>query len=139
VNAAYFRAWRKANPEYRAREAERSRRRRLAGGRGDRTAEFARQRVRRAEQRRHRAGDNGWTEQAHPILDAAHTVALVHVRPDRRSLLTRPTYEDAVSEAAVALVAGTDPDEAVRGYLRADRSWLMHTAPLLDAHLEVAA
>ena len=138
MNADYFRTWRKANPEYRRREAERSRRRRLAGARGDRTAEYARQRERRAEQRQVCSAENGWTDQAHPILDTARAVALDHVRPDRRSLLTRPTYEDAVSEASVALVAGADPAEAVRAYLRTERDWVMHTAPLFDTHLEVA-
>lgn len=139
MNADYFRAWRKANPEYRRREAERSRRRRLTGARGDRTAEYVRQRERRAERRQARSADNGWAQQTHPILDTARAVALDHVRPDRRSLLTRPTYEEAVSEATLALVSGADPAEAVRAYLRTERAWLMRTAPLLDGVLEAAA
>lgn len=133
MNAAYYRAWRKAHPEYRRRETERSRRRRLAGARGNRSAEYIRQRKRRAEQRARRDAANGWVEQDHPILDAARVIAARKVSPDRRAVVMRPTYEDAVSEAATALVAGTDPDEAVTGYLRAERDWAYHTAPLLDA------
>ena len=102
-------------------------------------AEYARQRERRAEQRRVQRAENGWSEQTHPILERARAVALDHVRPDRRSLLARPTFEDAVSEAAVAIVAGADPAAAVQGYLRTERAWLMHTAPLLDGVLEAAA
>ena len=44
MNAAYHRAWRAAHPEYRHREVERSRRRRAVHGRGDRSAEYTRQR-----------------------------------------------------------------------------------------------
>ena len=132
MNAAYHRAWRAAHPEYRAREVERSRRRRALHGRGDRSAEYARQRERRAIGRRLESGENGWTEETHPILEAARTAALCHVRPDQRSAFFRPTFEDAVSEATVAIVAGDDPVLAVRRYVASERAWLMHTAPLLD-------
>ena len=132
MNAAYHRAWRAAHPGYRAREVERARRRRALHGRGDRSAEYARQRERRAVARRLRAGENGSTETTHPLLEVARTVASGHVRPDRRSAFFRPTYEDAVSEAVVAIVAGEDPAPAVRRYLATERDWLMHTAPLLD-------
>jgi hypothetical protein len=132
MNAAYHRAWRAAHPEYRAREVERSRQRRALHGRGDRSAEYARQRERRALTRRLNAGDNGVVEANHPLLEVARTVALGHVRPDRRSLLFRPTFEDAVSEALVAIVAGEDPVPAVRRYLSVERAWLSRTAPLLD-------
>lgn len=131
-DAAYYRAWRAAHPEYRRRESERSRRRRLAGARGDRSAEYARQRERRAEQRRLRSADNGSVQQDHPILDAARAIAAPLVRPDRRALLNRPTWEDAVAEAAAAIVAGEDAREAVQFYLRGERAWMRLTAPLLD-------
>jgi hypothetical protein len=136
-DAAYYRAWRAAHPEYRAREAARSRRRERV--RGDRSAEYARQRERRAEQRRRRDGEDGWTEQLHPILDEARVIALHHVRPDRRSVLMRPTFDDAVSEAALALLVGDDPTDAVQRYLRSERDWQWRTAPLLEELLEVAA
>jgi hypothetical protein len=136
MNAAYHRAWRVAHPEYRAREVERSRRRRALHGRGDRTAEYARQRERRALARRLQAGENGTVEQSHPLLEAARAIALGQVRPDRRSVLFRPTYEDAVSEALVAIVAGEDPVPAVLRYLSTERAWLARTAPLLD-HLQL--
>jgi hypothetical protein len=136
-DAAYYQAWRAAHPEYRAREAARSRQRERV--RGDRSAEYARQRARRTEQRQVRSADNGWTEQAHPVLSEARDIASRQVRPDRRSVLMRPTFDDAVSEAALALLAGDDPTEAVQRYLRSERDWRWRTAPLLDAHLEVAA
>ena len=82
--------------------------------------------------RRLRSGENGTVETSHPLLEVARTVALGQVRPDRRSVLFRPTFEDAVSEALVAIVAGEDPVPAVRRYLAAERAWLMRTAPLLD-------
>jgi hypothetical protein len=132
MNAAYPRAWRAAHPEYRAREVERSRRRRALHGRGDRSAEYARQRERRAEARRLSSGENGTTEETHPLLKAARSAALRQVRPDQRSVLFRPTFEVAVSEALVAIVAGEDPVPAIRRYLAAERAWLMRTAPLLD-------
>jgi hypothetical protein len=132
MNAAYHRAWRAAHPGYRAREVERSRRRRALHGRGDRSAEYARQRERRAAARRLHSGENGTTETSHPLFEAARIVASGHVRPDRRSAFFRPTYEDAVSEALLAIVAGEHPVPAVRRYLATERDWLMHTAPLLD-------
>ncbi|MFO7531824.1 MAG: hypothetical protein R6W93_05145 [Candidatus Limnocylindrales bacterium] len=132
MNAAYHRAWRASHPEYRRREVERSRQRRALHGRGDRSAEYARQRERRALARRLQAGENGSTETTHALLEAAQSAALGHVRPDRRSAFFRPTYEDAVSEAIVAIVAGEDPVPAVRRYLSAERAWLSRTAPLLD-------
>ena len=101
-------------------------------GRGDRSAEYARQRERRAAQRRVQNADNGWTLEAHPILESARTAALRHVRPDRRSAFFRPTFEDAVSEAVVAIVAGGDPALSVRRFVSADRAWLLVTAPLLE-------
>jgi hypothetical protein len=138
MNAAYHRAWRAAHPEYRRREVERSRRRRALHGRGDRSGEYARQRERRAIARRLGSGENGTVELSHPLLEAARVVALGHVRPDRRSVLFRPTFEDAVSEALVAIVAGEDPVPAVRRYLSSERAWLSRTAPLLD-HLQLRA
>jgi hypothetical protein len=94
--------------------------------------ELAPQLVEGKVQSRLYAGENGFTETNHPLLEAARTVALGQVRPDRRSVLFRPTFEDAVSEALVAIVAGEDPVPALRRYLTAERAWLMRTAPLLD-------
>ncbi len=132
MDAAYFRAWRAANPAYRRRESERSRQRRLAGARGDRTAEYARRRRVLVQQRAIARGDNGWAITSHPILDAARAVAARHVRPDRRSAVYSPTYEDAVSTAAVALVEHHDPEAAVSAYMRAENAWAYHTAPLFE-------
>jgi len=51
----------------------------------------------------------------------------------------RPTFEDAASEAVLALLVGDDPTDAVQRYLRSERDWQWRTAPLLDGLLEVAA
>jgi hypothetical protein len=128
---SYWAAWRATHPEYRQREAERSRRRRTAWGRGDRTADYARQRERRAAQRVVRDGDNGVTTTDHPLLALARSIVARIVRPDRRATLHRPTYEDAVSEAAAALVAGEDAEQAARRYVNAERAWEHRTAPML--------
>jgi hypothetical protein len=136
MNAAYHRAWRATHAGYRRREVERSRQRRALHGRGDRSAEYARQRERRAFVRRLQAGENGSTETTHPLLEAARSAALHHIRPDRRSADFRPTYEDAVSEALVA-IGRAGPVPAIRSYLAAERAWLRRTAPLLDDVLQL--
>jgi hypothetical protein len=128
---SYWASWRAAHPEYRQREAERGRARRMAG-RGDRTAEYARQQVRRAEQRAVASGDSGLTETDHPLLALAREVAGRVIRPDRRSILYRPTFEDATAEAVLALVEGADAIVAVRRFLGEERQWAYRTAPLLD-------
>ena len=136
MDAAYFRSWRADHPEYRRRESERSRLRRLADARGhhgdDRTTEYVRQRERRAEQRAIARGDNGWPDSSHPILDAAREVASRFVRPDRRSTVYTTTYDDAVSEAVLALVAHADPQAAVKAFMQSENAWTWHTAPLFD-------
>ena len=132
MNAAYHRAWRAAHPEYR-----RTRGRALPPAASPAWPGRPLRRVRppaRASGHRPSAasGRERLAETSHPLLEAARTVALGQVRPDRRSVLFRPTFEDAVSEALVAIVAGEDPVPAVRRYLAAERAWLSRTAPLLD-------
>ena len=136
MNAAYHHAWRAAHPEYRQREVERSRRAEHC------TAEVTAPRstpgsasvgpslVGCAQ------GRTASSTRAIPCSRRRGIVALGQVRPDRRSVLFRPTFEDAVSEALVAIVAGEDPVPAVRRYLAAERAWLIRTAPLLD-HLQL--
>ena len=51
----------------------------------------------------------------------------------------RPTFEDAAAEAALALLTGDDPSDAVQRYLRSERAWQWWTAPLLEGLLETAA
>jgi hypothetical protein len=89
---------------------------------GDRSREYARQSVRRAEARRLRSGDNG-TPETHPLLEQAKTIASRHVRPDRGAVIYEPRWEEAVGVAALALVEGHDAEEAVREHRRVEREW----------------
>ena len=103
----------------------------VSRGKGDRRGQYLRRRQRLLLAN----GDNGTTERWHPVLVEAWEHARRHISPDRRAALHRPTFEDAVSEAVLALVAGEDPHEAVRRFVRYDRDWLMHTAPLLEENV----
>lgn len=78
------------------------------------------------------AGDHGWAEQWHPVLVEAWATTHRVIRPDRRGTLYRPTFEDAVQEAAVALITDQDPVIAARRVVADDRAWLMRTAPLME-------
>ncbi len=44
-------------------------------------------------------------------------------RRDGRQAVTDGRHAEAISTAALAIVAEQDPDDAVRSYLRAERSW----------------
>lgn len=94
---------------------------------GDRKAQYQRAR----ERQRIRDGDNGRVETKHPIMDRAFEVARRYARPDRRSVLYYPLYEELVCVAALAICEGDDPDVAAKAYAAWDRSFLFHTAPLL--------
>lgn len=129
-DAAYYRAWRLAHPEYRAREAERSRRRKAELGRGDRAAEYANTAAREAELRRMKNGDNGWLEESELIL-RARAIASDRLKPDRRTVLWDDRHEDLVGEVVLALVEGRDPYDAMMEWLRKDWSHRYRRAPLL--------
>lgn len=101
-----------------------------AHGRGD----VAGQRARSRERERRRAGDNGWTPQGHPIMDAALAVALRYARPDRRDAYHDPLFEDALMTAALAIIEGTDPDAEVRRFVTWERGQRCR-ACVLDARL----
>jgi hypothetical protein len=123
-DAAYYRSWRAAHPEYRERQNRLRAERRRRKGRGDRTQEYARRRSR-----------------ALPPVPAMHLghdlfeIARRVVGPRRTSLVTLydPLYDDLLSEATLALIEGRDPEDAVRRYGAAERTFGRVTCQILDA------
>ena len=123
-DAAYYRAWRAAHPEYRERQNRLRAERRRRKGRGDRSQEYARRRSR-----------------AFPPLPAMHLghelfeLARRIVGPRRTSLVTLydPLYDDLLSEATLALIEGRDPQDAIRRYGAAERTFGRVTCPIFDA------
>jgi hypothetical protein len=123
-DAAYYRSWRAAHPEYRARQNRLRAQRRQRKGRGDRGQEYAR-RCSRA------IPPVPAMHLGHDLFERARHI----VGPRRTSLvaLYDPLYDDLLSEATLALIEGRDPEEAVRRYGAAERSFGRVTCPLLDA------
>lgn len=116
MDAEYFRRWRAAHPEYRKRDnAERKRRRRQAGPRRDRSAEYA---------RRNAARRIGLPEPLPELFpDLVRGSALLFREED----LAR----DLRQEAELARLEGRDPDAAVRSYAARERAWWLYAAPIL--------
>jgi hypothetical protein len=92
--------------------------------------EYANRRQSRAVTRARLAGDHGTTPFDHPILALARDIVSQVIRPDWRTLLYRPTFDDAVGDTVVALLSGDDPHEAARGSVKEDRLWLWRTRPI---------
>lgn len=124
ADAAYFRAWRAAHPDYRARQNHLRNERRRRLGRGDRTLEYRRRQSRAIP--------------AIPDLHLGHDLfeeARRIVGQRRTSLLTLadPLHDDLISEATLALLEGRDPIDAIRRYGAVERAFGRVTCPLLDA------
>jgi hypothetical protein len=122
-DAGYYRAWRAAHPEYRARQNRLRNERRARNGRGDRSAEYARRPSRALP--------------PIPELHVGHAVfeqARQVVGPRVTSLvqLHDPLYDDLVSEATLAIIEGRDPEDAVRAYGLRERSFGRVTCPLYE-------
>ena len=123
-DASYYRAWRAAHPEYRARQnCLRNERRRLRG-RGDRSAEYAARRSRAIP-------PIPGLHDGHDLFAEARRI----VGPRRTTLVSLhdPLYDDLLSEATLALIEGRDAQDAVRRYASRERSFGRLTCPLLDA------
>jgi hypothetical protein len=122
-DAAYYRAWRAAHPEYRARQTRLRRERRERLGRGDRSAEYARRRSRAVPPLL-------GMHVGHELFDQARKI----VGPRRTSLviLHDPLYDDLLSEATLALIEGRDPDVAIRTYRAREHAYGRVTCPLLE-------
>jgi hypothetical protein len=120
--AAYYRAWRAAHPEYRARQNRLRAERRRLNGRGDRSAEYkARPSL--------ALPPIPELHQGHPFFDRAR--AIVGPRRSTLTVLADPLPDDLIAVAVLALVEGADPREAVRRFKAIERAWGRITAPLL--------
>lgn len=137
VPAEYYRKWRAAHPEYKKREAERSRRRKAQYGRGDRTKEYQRQKERRRQQRLRKNAELGSLAES-SLVRKARVLAASMLKPDRRTTLHDDRHEDLVGEAVLALCEGKDPAEAMRSWLKKERSHrFFKWGSLDDLHQEV--
>jgi hypothetical protein len=124
ADAAYYRAWREAHPEYRARQNRLRNERRRLKGRGDRAAEYVRRPSRAIP-------EVPGLHVGHDLFEQARRI----VGPRRSTLvvLHDPLYEDLLSEATLAILEGADPEDAVRRYNARERAFGRVTCPLLDA------
>ena len=124
IRAAYFRAYRAAHPEYRARQNELRRQRRAQMTSEQRNAERGPRKSRALVM-----PDMPVLHSGHPLFDSARQFA----GPRRGTLRTLydPFYDDLVSEAVLAFLEGRDVNEAVLKFARRERSWGRVTAPLI--------
>jgi hypothetical protein len=116
----YWRQWRAAHPAYRERERERARARRRAGYRSPKT-------------RRPRVVVEPMVLVPHPLMSWTQELAAGIVHEDRRSRLSDELYPDVVGEILLARLERQDPVARATAWLRAERSWRHHLAPLLEA------
>jgi LPS sulfotransferase NodH len=68
-----------------------------------------------------------------PLLTWAQEMATGLVREDRRTRLSDELYADVVGEILLAKLERKDPVARATAWLRAERSWRHHLAPLLEA------
>jgi hypothetical protein len=115
----YWRRWRAAHPGYRERERELGRARRQAGYRSPKT-------------RRPRVVAAHVEVAAHPLITWAQELATDLVREDRRARLSDELYPDVVAELVLARLERKDPVSRASAWLRKERSWRHHLAPLLE-------
>lgn len=114
--AAYWRRYRAEHPAYRERDNAARRHRH----RGDRSAEYAKLRARRAAERAARQPEP--LAPLYPELNHGATMAYWH---DELRM-------DLAQERALAEHEGRDPAEAVRAYRAREMAWWALTVPLLD-------
>lgn len=114
ADAAYYREWRAAHPEYAKRQNELRNARRKRNGRGDRSKEYAqRSRVR---------VDTTPLPPLYPELQ--HGKALSFWDDELRM--------DLAQERALAELEGRDPDEAVKVYAVREGSWHFRTMAIIE-------
>ena len=123
TDAAYYRAWRAAHPEYRERQNRLRRERRARNGRGDRSAEYRKRPSRAAPPMPGLHVGHSLFERAREIV-GPRTTSLIH--------LYDPLHEDLLSEATLAIIEGRDPADAVRDYGRRERAFGRVTCPLFE-------
>ena len=115
----YWRRWRAAHPAYRERERERARSRRQAGYHSPKS-------------RRPRVVVTPMDVAPDPFLAWAQQLAAGLVHEDRRVRLSDELYADVVGEILLARLERQDPVVRATAWLRAERSWRHHLAPLLE-------
>ena len=69
---------------------------------------------------------------SHPLLTWAQQLATDLVHEDRRARLSDELYADVVGEILLAKLERKDPVARAMAWLRNERSWRRHLAPLLD-------
>ena len=87
---------------------------------------------------RRRHGGREWSSSpssrgTHPLLTWAQELAADLVREDGRARLSDELYPDVVGEILLAELERQDPVARATAWLRAERSWRHHLAPLLEA------
>jgi hypothetical protein len=120
----YFRAWRQAHVE-----GERARRLRWRAAHPEL---LLAQRRRRVARRRPETDQLPASHAHHPLFERAWEVLrAIGIRRDDHLVTIRDTrWEDACSEAVLALIEGRDPEAAVRTLLLAERSFATRHLPL---------
>jgi hypothetical protein len=68
----------------------------------------------------------------HPLLNLAQEVAAGLIREDRRVHLSDELHPDIVGELLLARLEHQDPIARAAAWLRTERSWRHHLAPLLE-------
>ena len=123
ADAAYYRAWRAAHPEYQIRQNRLRAERRRLKGRGDRSAEYARRRSRAIP-------PLPPMHDGHDLFERARQI----VGPRRTSLvaLYDPLHDDLLSEATLALIEGRDPHQAIRSFRSRELAFGRITCPLFE-------
>lgn len=128
-----------ANRLWRARKAEREGRQPGVNGRPatgqkprdhhskDRSEEYRKRNAKEAKAREYTPA-----EMSHPIMDAAARACEGHIKPDMRTVYNDGLYEEALMSAALAIIEGTSPEEAVKATLKYERDFGYHQAPLLE-------
>lgn len=127
-DAAYYRVWRAAHPEYRERQKQVRREYRRIHGRGDRSKEYAR-----------RVPPTPPPEPIPPVWQGGQDVlidlAWGYVRHCPRGVAVSFREDelaiDAVGVAVLAMLERRDPAEAVRAFYAAERNWMWKAAPFL--------
>jgi hypothetical protein len=120
----YFRVWRDAHPT-----GERARRLRWRIANPDR---LLAQRRRRLARRRAEIVSVPASHAHHPLFERAWDVLrAIGIRRDDHLVAIRDTrWEDACSEAVLALIEGRDPEAAVRALLSTERAFAARHLPL---------
>jgi hypothetical protein len=129
-DAAYYRAWRAAHPEYQKRQNELRNQRRRVAGREDRTAEYT-ARVSRAVELP--PIPPLWVAGQHPLIDLAWGYVRHCPRGAVVSFLEDELSVDAIGVAVLAMLEHRDPKQAVDAFYAVENNWIVRAAPLLLA------